>query len=83
MPSVDSSAISRVEYDPAEQKLIVTFRPSGETYAYLQVPQQTYDDLLSADSIGRFFNEHVRDSYEHARYSGQRRLTRARGWAER
>ena len=67
MPYVDSSAISRVEYDAAEEELFVTFRPSGETYTYFGVPQEVHEELLSAPSLGAFFNARIRDAYEHAR----------------
>ena len=68
MPFVDSTAISRVEYDPADKELLVTFRPSRETYTYFHVPPETYEDLLNAPSLGTFFNEHIRENYDHVRH---------------
>jgi hypothetical protein len=32
-------------------------------YRYFMVPPSIYDALLEAESIGRYFNTHVRDRY--------------------
>ena len=62
MPAVDSDALAQVEYEPASRTLFVRFI-SGEWYAYLDVPQLTFQRLLAAESKGRFFREDVRDRY--------------------
>ena len=30
---------------------------------YEEVPQEIYDSLLFADSLGAYFNSHIRDSF--------------------
>jgi hypothetical protein len=35
----------------------------GRVYRYFVVPRSVFDALLTADSIGRFFHEHIRDVY--------------------
>jgi hypothetical protein len=63
MPYVQSSALERVTYDDAAHTLRATFRETGRTYVYEDVPQAIYDRLLFADSMGRYFNAHVRDRF--------------------
>ena len=63
MPYLQSEALKSVFYDEAHHALRATFRGSGRTYVYEDVPQELYDALLFADSIGAFFNRHIRDSF--------------------
>jgi hypothetical protein len=35
----------------------------GGVYRYFVVPRSVLDALLAADSIGRFFHEHIRGVY--------------------
>ena len=63
MPTVQSAALRAVFYDEARHALRATFRESGRTYVYEGVPQELYDRLLFADSIGSFFNRHIRDRF--------------------
>jgi hypothetical protein len=63
MTSLQSTALKSVSYDEAEHALTATFRDSGRTYVYEDVPQELYDALLFADSIGAFFNAHIRDNF--------------------
>jgi len=63
MPYVQSSALEQVSYDEASHTLCATFRDNGRTYLYEEVPQEVYDALLFADSLGAYFNSHIRDSF--------------------
>ena len=63
MPYLQSAALKSISYDEAQHALIATFRDSGRTYVYEDVPQELYDALLFADSIGAFFNAHIRDNF--------------------
>ena len=63
MPHLQSSALLSVSYDEARHALRVTFRENGRTYVYEDVPQELYDALLFADSVGAFFNAHIRDCF--------------------
>jgi hypothetical protein len=64
MTYVQSSALEQVAYDQTAHTLRATFRDSGRTYIYRGVPQDVYDGLIFADSIGAFFNAHIRDSFD-------------------
>jgi hypothetical protein len=63
MAYVQSSALQSVTYDEVAHALRATFRTSGRTYVYEDVPQELYDALLFADSIGAFFNDRIRDRF--------------------
>jgi hypothetical protein len=63
MPYVQSSALEQVSYDEAAHTLCATFRESGRTYIYQDVPQDVYDSLLFAESLGCYFNSHIRDHF--------------------
>ncbi|MDQ8729927.1 KTSC domain-containing protein [Bradyrhizobium sp. LHD-71] len=63
MPSVDSSAIRRIEYRPSGRTLEVTF-VTGRRYVYFDVWPQVYRQFAMAPSKGEFFNFYIRDRYE-------------------
>jgi hypothetical protein len=63
MPYVQSSALRSVSYDEAAHALRATFRASGRSVVYEDVPQELYDALMFADSIGAFFNTHIRGRF--------------------
>jgi len=63
MPYVQSSALERVSYDDTAHTLRAKFRDSGRTYIYQQVPLELYDGLISAKSMGGYFNTHIRDHF--------------------
>lgn len=59
---VTSSNIDAIGYDPMQRVLKVVFK-SGSIYDYYEVGQEVYDDLMSAESIGRTFNQTVRNVF--------------------
>ena len=65
---VASSAIESVGYDAEENVLEIEFRHGG-VYEYFDVPEDVYQDLLTAGSRGRYFHENVRGNYEYRRLS--------------
>ncbi len=60
MPYVNSSAMSRIEWDSGT--LSIWFTGSGR-YDYYNVPKTIYERLLASRSKGTFFNGHIRDQY--------------------
>jgi hypothetical protein len=62
MTPVESSSLAAVGFDGAVNELYVSFR-NGTVYRYFQVPGSVYRALLAAPSLGRYFNETVRDRY--------------------
>ena len=63
MAYVQSSALEQVSYDEKAHTLCATFRETHRTYVYEDVPQEIYDGLIFADSLGRYFNTHIRDHF--------------------
>ncbi len=60
----NSSLISDVEYKEASGLLTVTFI-NGRTYNYFKVPKDVYDGLMSAGSMGVYFNTTIRGTYKY------------------
>lgn len=61
--SVRSSNISSIGYDEINEILEIEFL-SGGIYQYLDVPVYVYEELIDADSHGKYFNEHIKDKYK-------------------
>jgi hypothetical protein len=61
-----SSMLRAIAYDAEDRKLVVRFA-SGTVYRYHDVPQQIAEALLDppGGSSGRYFNDHVRDSFDY------------------
>jgi hypothetical protein len=64
MAYVQSSALEQVSYEENDHTLRAKFRISGRTYIYRGVPRELYDELILADSIGAYFNSHIRDRFD-------------------
>ena len=73
MPLVTSTAVARVEYDPATCVLDIWYK-GGDRYAYGAVPPEVYDALLAAPSVGAFVTEVVKPRYAFTRTGGRRRF---------
>lgn len=54
--------IHAVGYSEEDQELEVIFN-SGGVYRYQEVDRSVYENLLNADSKGRFMRSHVIDMY--------------------
>lgn len=63
MTPVRSSAIAAVGYDAASRRLQIRFR-SGDTYTFCGVPESVYDRLMGASSMGRYYDQVIRDRYQ-------------------
>lgn len=63
LQAVASSNLKKVGYDKNTGTLFVQFR-KGNIWEYRHVPPETYDALVKASSIGRYFTKHVRDQFE-------------------
>ncbi len=61
-----SSVIRGFAYDPAEQRLDITF-VTGRRYAYHDVPPEVAEGMRRAFSKGEYFNAAIRDKYRTTR----------------
>ncbi len=64
--SVASSNLAEVGYDSDLETLEIQFK-SGGVYQYFNVPAFMYERLMSADSLGRFFNAEIKGHYPEAK----------------
>ncbi len=58
---VNSSAIRAVGYDGST--LAVQFTTSATVYTHYGVPHSVYAGLMQAQSMGAFYNRHIRGRY--------------------
>ena len=63
---ITSSNVKAVEYDEENEILTVEFN-RGDVYSYIGVPQQVVDDLMEAESKGRFLNQNIMNVYDELR----------------
>ena len=56
-----SSFISEISYDEAEKVLRLTMK--GGTYDYKDVPKEKFDEILSAESVGKYFLANIKGKY--------------------
>ncbi len=65
MEPVVSSNIAAVGYEGEEKRLRVEFL-NGTSYDYSNVPESEYQDLINADSVGKQFNQCVKNNYSYS-----------------
>lgn len=65
---VDSTTMRSVGYEGKSRILEIEF-DSGAVYQYLGVSGRVYEQLLAAESKGRYFNDEIRDSYPYVQVS--------------
>ena len=61
-PVINSSAISDVSYDRLSGELSVKFK-DGSFYQYISVPLYEYTGFIASVSMGRYFNQFIRNRY--------------------
>ena len=62
MIKVESSNIEAIGWE--NKQLNITFN-SGSTYVYLDVPEKIFDDMLEAESVGKYFHANIRGVYDY------------------
>ena len=63
---VESSNIASVGYDQLDGIMEIEFN-SGAIYQYENVPIRVYDVMMKADSVGKYFNAHIKSKYSYRR----------------
>jgi hypothetical protein len=64
--ALESRTLAAAGYDDPSATMELEF-VEGRVYRYFVVPRSVFDALLSADSVGRFFQENIRDVYPYER----------------
>lgn len=57
---VISSQIKEIAYDKNSETLYVRFKNGGKVYSYTPVSLETYDELMNADSVGKYYHANIR-----------------------
>ena len=63
---LESKLLASSAYDAGKQTLYLRFR-SGEVYRYFEFSAGHFQDLLNADSHGRYFLNQIRNHYRYER----------------
>jgi KTSC domain len=63
-----SRLLEAAAYDRSQALLQLSFR-NGTSYRYSDVPAEVYDQLLLAESKGKYFNLHIRNRYVYTKIS--------------
>ncbi len=61
--NVTSTNIVSVGYDQAKKSLFVNFK-NGTEYRYDEVPEEVFEELIGAESVGAFLNKQIKNVYE-------------------
>ena len=54
--AVNSTAVAEVAFDEKRGVMVVKFH-NGRVYEYKNVPQSLYEQVIHAQSVGKFINE--------------------------
>lgn len=60
---VNSGLIVSLGYDQESRTLQIEFK-TGSIWDYLDVPQDVYDELITSDSVGKYFLSNIKGKYE-------------------
>jgi predicted Ser/Thr protein kinase len=56
---IESSNITRTEYDTQSKEMVVEFKKGNTRYVYEGVPHQVYTKFRMAESQGKFFTTEI------------------------
>jgi hypothetical protein len=63
---LESKLLDAAAYDAPRRRLYLRFH-SGEVYRYYTFPAEHYQELLDAESHGRYFLGHIRNCFPYER----------------
>lgn len=63
-----SSNLDQIGYDRESKTLYVEFQSGPEVYGYEGVEESTYNLLVTAPSVGRFYTQHIQGNYTSTKY---------------
>lgn len=64
---LESKMFLSAAYDASKQTLYLRFRKSGDVYRYFDLPAESHQAFLAAESKGRFFLDHIRLDFRYER----------------
>lgn len=77
---VASSNLGALGYNPHKIILAVQFKTTGIIFHYAGVPVEVAAGFNSAESIGRYYIEHIRGRYQAQRMTGPCEKCGTEGW---
>ncbi len=63
---VESSNIESIGYEPDNQTLEIEFL-NGSLYQYFDIPQHIYEEMMSADSQGKYLAQNIKGVYRYSK----------------
>ena len=60
---VSSTNIASVGYDKNSNLLEIEFLKNGRVYRYEGVPEYVYNDFMGSSSLGKYFNQYIKNVY--------------------
>lgn len=63
----DSKQIESASYTKETKTLIVVFRSNGTRYSYANVPENKWEELKKAESVGRFINTNIKGHHSYTK----------------
>ena len=66
MNPVISSSVVSVGFDLATSDLEIVYK-NGNSYLYADVSETVYENLMVADSIGKFVNDEIKPKYAYSK----------------
>lgn len=64
LETVESDVIHAIGYDDEVHVLEIIFN-NGQIYQYRNVPRAAFEELMQAESKGKYFQENIRDEFEY------------------
>jgi len=63
---VESSTLASVQYYPQTMTLEIEFK-NGTIYQYFDIPETLFNELLCAESKGKFLHQQIKGLYRYAK----------------
>ncbi|WP_339349532.1 KTSC domain-containing protein [uncultured Alteromonas sp.] len=61
---VSSSAIRKIGYDAATNRMYIDFEDSDPYYTFCNVPESVYRDFTCARSVGSYYHRNIKDRFQ-------------------
>lgn len=66
---IESEVIRAARYEPSRRVLEIVFK-NGRAYHFVNVPPEEFENLMNANSKGRYFLRNIRNTYPYWRFHG-------------
>lgn len=65
-----SSVIKEVAYNTEAHKMRIIFN-SGSSYIYDAVPEKVFNELITSESLGKYFGMYIKDRYLYTKMNAE------------